>query len=90
MSMLTTTDNPYDPFDEFDEWYAYDNRLGYHSPSLLARVAIVSDDLSESDQVTAINDAIDEIVSQNVSGFHTKVTRDIEADQFVESQPQTN
>lgn len=76
--MLTTTDNPYDPFDDYDDWYAYDNRLGYHSPALLARVAVVSDELSESDHVTAINAAIDEIVSENVSGMHSKVFREYE------------
>ncbi|HEY6021400.1 MAG TPA: hypothetical protein VIY48_16290 [Candidatus Paceibacterota bacterium] len=72
--MLTTTDNPYDPFTQFDEWYAYDTASGYHSSALLARVIRTSDDLSEADQSVAIEDAIDEIVRENVSGVHRKVT----------------
>lgn len=75
VKMLTTTDNPYDPFDQYDDWYACDSRLGYNSPSLLARVAVLSDELSDSDQVSAINEAIDEIVSENVSGMHVSVWR---------------
>lgn len=76
-SMLTTIDNPFDPFDSYDEWYAYDFQQGYHTPGLLARVAVVSDELSEADQSLAIEQAIDEIVSLNVSGLHKKVSREI-------------
>jgi hypothetical protein len=73
--MLTTYDNPYDPFTEWDEWYAWDMRAGYDTPGLLARVAYSSDELSDVDRFLAIQDAIDEIVRENVSGMHRKVTR---------------
>ena len=76
-SMLTTVDNPHDPFTQWDDWYAYDMRAGYHTPGLLARVAFVSNDLSEADQALAVQSAIDEIVQENVSGVHRKVTREI-------------
>ena len=75
-SMLTTIDNPYDPFTDYDNWYAYDNRKGYHTPGLLARIAVVSDELSDVDQHLAIDRAIDEIVKENVSGVHKKVSRE--------------
>ncbi len=74
--MLTTFDNPYDPFDKYDEWYDYDSRHGHHTPSFLARITIFSDELSEADQSLAIEDAIDEIVSENVSGLYRKVVRE--------------
>lgn len=76
-SMLTTVDNPYDPFENFQEWYAHDERLGHHSSALLARVCMSSDDLSESDMNLAIDQAIDEIVELNASGVHRKVTKEI-------------
>jgi hypothetical protein len=76
VAMLTTDDNPYNPFDDYREWYAFDFSKGYHTPGLLARVAKVSEDLSESDQSAAIHDAIDEIISENLSGIHKKVTRE--------------
>lgn len=73
--MLTTIDNPFDPFTQFDEWFAWDRQAGYNSPSLLARIANSSDELSDTDQVVAINEAIDEIVKENVSGMFRKVSR---------------
>jgi hypothetical protein len=73
--MLTTVDNPFDPFTRFDEWLAYDTRMGYHSSSFLDRIAKVSNDLSEADQALAIQNAIDEIVEENVSGMWVKVSK---------------
>lgn len=74
--MLTTVDNPFNPFTHYDEWLTVDSILGYHTPELLARIAITSTDLSEADQDAAIEAAIDEIVKQNVSGMHKKIALD--------------
>lgn len=74
--MLTTVDNPFDPFTRFDEWLEYDMRMGYHTSAFLARIAKVSTELSETDQALAIQNAIDEIVEENVSGMWRKVSRD--------------
>lgn len=71
--MLTTTDNPFNPFTHWDEWRAWDEQAGYYSCALLARVARTSDDLSDADQALAINQAIDVIIKENVSGKHRKV-----------------
>jgi hypothetical protein len=73
--MLTTVDNPFDPFTRFDEWLEYDMRMGYHTSAFLARIAKTSNELSEPDQAIAIQNAIDEIVRENVSGMWRKVSR---------------
>lgn len=70
---LTTHDNPFDPSVSFDEWASWDQAHGYHSMSLLARVVATSSELSDEMQNYAINEAIQEIVDQNVSGRHTMV-----------------
>lgn len=75
--MLTTYDNPYDPFTEFDEWYAYDVRSGHNSASLLGRIAVVDDDLSDVDIQLAVEQGIDEIVQENFNGLYRKVSKDI-------------
>lgn len=74
--MLSTIDNPWNPFTHYEEWFAEDARLGYNTPSLLARVVVSSNELSDYDQEQDIIRAIDEIVSENVSGMHRKVNRE--------------
>ena len=76
--MLTTVDNPFDPFTQYDEWNVYDQMLGHHTNSLLARIADVSDELSSADYDHAVELAMDEIVRENVSGVHRKVQRSID------------
>lgn len=71
--MLTTIDNPFDPSTQYDEWYAWDVEHGYYTSAYLARIAKTSDELSETDQDLAIEDAIDEIVRENVLGVYKKV-----------------
>lgn len=71
--MLSTEDNPYNPFTHFDEWNAWDERAGYYSLSLLARVIVTSDELSEADQEIAYHDAVDEIVRENILGIYIRV-----------------
>lgn len=71
--MLTTVDNPFSPITEFDSWNAFDQQLGYHTLSLLARIAKTSDELSDADQEEAIEDAVQEIFRENVSGMHRLV-----------------
>ena len=73
-SMLTTVDNPYDPFTQFKEWFVFDTSAGYNTTAFLARIARVSDDLSDADYDLAVDQAIDEIVQENVLGIYRKVT----------------
>ena len=75
--MLTTEDNPYDPFDNFDEWFAFDEQKGYHTSSYLARIAKTSPELSYEDYNNEINRAIDEILRFNLTGNYKKVTREL-------------
>lgn len=77
--MLTTIDNPHSPFDDFEAWYAFDVSSGYHTASFLGRIATVSDQLSETDLNLAIEQAIDEILKENVTGVYRKVTKEFPA-----------
>lgn len=71
--MLTTEDNPFNPVTNYAAWFAYDAQLGYHTPSYLARVTVTSEELSEADQAVAVEDAIDEIISEHAGKFYKKV-----------------
>lgn len=88
--MLTTVDNPYDPFTQWDEWLAWDDAAGYCTPGLLARITRMSSELSEGDQHQAVQLAIDEIVKENVLGVLRKVKRgDVVITSVDDSETQT-
>ena len=74
--MLTTKDNPWNPFTNFDEWYAWDISHGYYTSAYLARIAVDSPDISPAQSQRAVNDAIDEIISYNLTGNYVKVCED--------------
>lgn len=76
--MLTTIDNPFDPFTQYEEWDAYDRRSGYFSLGLLARIVRSSREMSDADQAQAINDAVDEVVNVNALGIYRRVERESE------------
>ena len=71
--MLSTIDNPFNPFTEWDDWYNYDSSHGYYTPALLDRVVFTSEELSDADQDLAIEWGIDEIIEEDVLGLYVKV-----------------
>lgn len=77
--MLSTIDNPYNPFTHFDEWYAFDEMKARQEDrptccSYLARMSIESDDISEKELEEIQEMVIDDIVSLNLTGKFIKVT----------------
>ena len=75
-TMITTLDNPFNPFTQFDDWLNYDTTKGYNTCGLLARIAKSSDELSEADEDDAIDNAMQEIIRLNVSGNYILVEED--------------
>ena len=71
--MLTTFDNPFDPFEQFDSWFQYDCDKGYNSCSYLARIAHTSDQLSDAENEKEIERAIDEIIFYDFMNIYKKV-----------------
>ena len=72
---LTTFDNPYDPFTQFDLWFAFDVEKGYYSCSRLARVAKISEEMTEKEVSEEIERAIDEIIQYDFLNIYKKVCK---------------
>lgn len=73
--MLTTIDNPFNPFTNFDEWYAWDESKGYQTCGLLARVSKFSSALSYEDQKIDAQLAIDTVLNSDPFGIYTVVAK---------------
>ena len=74
--MLTTKDNPYNPFVDFNKWLDFDNQMGYGSCQYLARIAKTSDNFTDEETFEELHRAIDEIIQYDIFGIYTKVVRE--------------
>lgn len=74
--MITTIDNPYDPFTQFDQWLMFDNDHDYGTCCYLARIAKTSDSLSDEEVNEEISRAIDEIIKYDPLDIYTKIVKD--------------
>ena len=73
--MLTTFDNPYNPYDQFDEWLMFDNEKGYNTCSYLARIANLSDDMTQKEEEDEIQRAIDEIIDNDFLNIYRRIRK---------------
>lgn len=62
IALLTTTDNPFDPFENFEDWMNYDIANGYYTCEKIDRLSITSNSLSENENLDSINDAMEELI----------------------------
>lgn len=73
--MLTTIDNPFDPFDNFKAWFLFDVQKGYNCCSYLARIARTSDEMTDQENEEEIERAIDEIIEHDFMNVYIKVQK---------------
>ena len=73
--MLTTIDNPFNPFDDFISWFMYDVESGYNTCGYLARIAKTSDQLTEKENDEEIERAIDEIIEHDFMNIYVKLKK---------------
>ena len=71
--MLTTTDNPYNPFTQFDLWFQFDISKGYNTCAFIDRVANTSDELTDKENDKEIENAMKEIAKETVLAVYKLV-----------------
>ena len=71
--MLTTFDNPYNPFDDFTSWFMFDIEKGYNNCSYIGRKVNLSDDLCQKEVDEEVERAIDEIIFYDFRNIYKKV-----------------
>ena len=75
--MLTTVDNPFNPFEQFEEWYLFDKEKGYDCCEKLDRFVEITDEMSEIEKDMETERAINKIISIDFLDIYTKVSKDL-------------
>ena len=71
--MLTTLDNPFDPFNDFTSWYMFDCEKGHNTSSRLARIANIDSEMSQKEVDDEMDRAMDLIVKYDLEDKYVKV-----------------
>ena len=75
--MLTTIDNPFDPFEQFTSWLLFDKENNYNSSERLMRIANISDDMTQKEVDEEVERAIDEIIKYDFMNIYVKVKKEL-------------
>lgn len=74
--MLTTFDNPFDPFEQFSSWLSFDNEKDHYCCERVDRIATISDSMSEEEVNAEIERAIDSIIEHDFLNIYKKVVQE--------------
>ena len=73
--MLSTIDNPFNPFEDYSSWLMFDKEKGYDSAERLIRIAKLTDDMTQKEENEEIERAIDEIIKYDILNVYIKVSK---------------
>ena len=76
--MLTTIDNPFDPFEQFTSWLMFDKEKGYDSCERLARLANITSEMTQIEIDEEQERAIDRLIELDILNIYKKVTKKLE------------
>ena len=74
--MLTTFDNPFDPFEQFSSWLLFDKEKGYNTCEKIARIVQTSDDMTQQEEDLAVEAAIDRLIELDIFNIYKKVKKE--------------
>lgn len=76
--LLSTSDNPWNPFTQYKDWYNYDHLKGYCCEEYLARVADTDINMPASLYQKLVNDAVGKILALNVDYKDPRLPENVE------------
>ena len=76
--MLSTLDNPFNPFEDFTSWFMFDVEKGHNSCSRFDRTAKFEDNMTEEEIKIETERAIDEIIYYDPEHKYIKVFMNVE------------
>lgn len=73
--MLSTIDNPFDPFKNFSSWFMFDIEKGYNSCGRMMRIAKITSDMSQEEENAEVERAIDVIIANDITNTYKKAVK---------------
>ena len=73
--MLTTNDNPYDPFEQFPQWLLFDKEKGYDSCERLMRLANLNPEMSQKEIDDEVDRAMNKLIELDFTNTYKRVKR---------------
>ena len=76
--MLTTIDNPFNPFVDYNLWLLYDKEKGYDTSERLMRVAeqYIFEGMSQVEMDKAVDKAMDDLIEIDILNIFVKGTEE--------------
>lgn len=74
VTLMTTYDNPWDPFEEWDQWYNWDMLYGHNTCGKVASLCILGDALGEEWEDWDLERAKNILIELFGGGIYRKVT----------------
>jgi hypothetical protein len=71
--MLSTIDNPYDPFEQFIQWFMFDIEKQHYTCSKLARLLNITEEMSDVEINHEIDKAIDKLIELDFTNTFIRV-----------------
>lgn len=76
--MLTTIDNPFNPFEQPDQWRSFDVDHGYFTSEYLSRIAKLDIEMTTKEYYDEVERACEEILKLNPVKMYKIVRRTVE------------
>lgn len=71
--MLSTIDNPFNPFENFHDWFLFDIEKGYKCCEIVDRIVNIPPRCSKKEEIIATNAAIDRFIDLDPFGIYIRV-----------------
>lgn len=71
--LITTPDNPYNPFEEPDKWFVWDLSHGYNTSAKLANLAKTNRYMLDAAEQRVINDAVNDMIRLHPPGMYIRI-----------------
>ena len=87
--MLSTIDNPWNPFKNFDEWLQFDLSHSYNTLAYVARIAKTDSEMDDKTYSDQVNKAIDDILKYNPLPIYIRVSEETDTKKIAEESKET-